>query len=354
MGDEPYFTCNVDKIIQKLNLWKHELPNIDMYYAMKCNNDPVIIEKIVEYGFGFDCSSKEEIQTAIPLTKKIIFAHPVKMISHLQYCLQNDISLITFDSLEELDKLYGNKKFWKLLLRIEVKNTNATHPLNDKFGCPHSEVKSLILTALARGFNVVGLSFHVGSGCSDHSIFEHMIRYCGELFHFFSTLSILDIGGGFNSDGEEFKRLASNIRFFIQQHIPANIKIIAEPGRFIAQEAYDLHLKIIGKKIKHSEIHYYLNDGLYGTLNSVLNSPKEKVIFEYPFPEDINGKTFDSTFWGPTCDSIDIIKKNVFVPELKVGDKIIVRNYGAYTRAIVSNFNGYGSFNVFYNLKIYR
>jgi ornithine decarboxylase len=48
-----------------------------------------------------------------------------------------------------------------------------------------------------------------------------------------------------------------------------------------------------------------------------------------------------SRLFGPTCDSIDLISEEVLLPELAIGEWVYVENFGAYTAAASSNFNGF-------------
>jgi ornithine decarboxylase len=42
---------------------------------------------------------------------------------------------------------------------------------------------------------------------------------------------------------------------------------------------------------------------------------------------------------GPTCDSIDVIREDLPLPELQIGDLVVGRMMGAYTAASASDFN---------------
>lgn len=50
--------------------------------------------------------------------------------------------------------------------------------------------------------------------------------------------------------------------------------------------------------------------------------------------------TYESTLWGPTCDSADYLYKDVQLPELRNGDWLMFVNAGAYTVAGACDFNG--------------
>ena len=132
--------------------------------------------------------------------------------------------------------------------------------------------------------------------------------------------------------------------FFGKEVLQDNtIQFIAEPGRYFAQKSHTLVLNVIGKKIIQEEngdkiVVYYLNDGVYGSFNCIYFDHGKPVIL--PFNER-DGKRFKSILFGPTCDSIDLISENVMLPELAIGEWVYVENFGAYTSASSSGFNGF-------------
>lgn len=60
-----------------------------------------------------------------------------------------------------------------------------------------------------------------------------------------------------------------------------------------------------------------------------------------------------TTLWGPTCDSLDMIRKNIYLPEMDTGDWMIFREMGAYTICAASNFNGFKKPTIKYYLDNY-
>ena len=87
---------------------------------------------------------------------------------------------------------------------------------------------------------------------------------------------------------------------------------------------------------------YYINDGVYGSFNCTIFDHVK--VTPTPFP--LHG-TFDdreyriSTIWGPTCDSMDCITQNEYLPEMHIGEWIAFQEMGAYTIAAGSTFNGF-------------
>ena len=73
---------------EKYNEWKEKLPRVVPFYAVKCNNDKVILKLLASLGCNFDCASKNEIQNVLDLgilPERIIFANPCKDRNYLLF-----------------------------------------------------------------------------------------------------------------------------------------------------------------------------------------------------------------------------------------------------------------------------
>ena len=76
------------------------MPRVEPFYAVKCNNEPGILQLLASLGTGFDCASKAEIEQVLSLgvdPSRIIYANPCKMRSHIKYASERNVSLMTFD-----------------------------------------------------------------------------------------------------------------------------------------------------------------------------------------------------------------------------------------------------------------
>lgn len=164
---------------------------VEPFYAVKCNPDPVIVRLLAALGCGFDCATKSEIEMVLNgigkdlnfvdtwrAKDKIVYANPQKMQSHLDYAASNGVSRTVFDGEDELyklakvnDSLPSDKKL-ELLLRISTDDEKSVCSFSNKFGCPASEAEQLLAVAKDLGLNVVGVSFHVGSGCGDKGAYS--------------------------------------------------------------------------------------------------------------------------------------------------------------------------------------
>lgn len=199
----------------------------------------------------------------------------------------------------------------------------------------------------------MGISFHVGSGCRDYPIYYKAIGLCKNLFDEAESLgfnmSLLDIGGGFPGDNDKnINEVSMIVNQGLETYFPGgNVHIIAEPGRFYVASAFTLVTNIQSKKniydattdaVNHKM--YYINDGVYGSFNCLLYDHQiVKPILLQSRSEDET--KYASTIWGPTCDALDEIIRDIPLPDLEMGDFIIFENMGAYTIPVASPFNGF-------------
>jgi ornithine decarboxylase len=148
----------------------------------------------------------------------------------------------------------------------------------------------------------------------------------------------LDIGGGFPID---YTKPMADIHAFCAPlraaiaRLPKRLRVIAEPGRFIAGPAAIGVATVMGRARREGHWWYYLDDGLYGSYSGQLFDHAR-----YPVePLRDSPERFSAVLAGPTCDSIDVIAENMMLPLLKVGDLLVGRSMGAYTWASATEFN---------------
>lgn len=343
VSEEAFFLVDIGKVIRQVQKWNEYMPDIKPFYAVKCNPNTLILKVLASLDVNFDCASKNEIAAVMNIVDdadRIVFANPVKMISQLKYARANDIDLMTFDSDQELYKIKVYHPYAKLILRIKVDDSGSKCQFGCKFGAEMDDIEKIFEIASTLNIKIVGISFHVGSGCKNPENYRKAIenaRRCFEIGAKYKLeMDTLDIGGGFE-DNDSFEEIAKVIKESLVGF--EGVRVIAEPGRFFVSSSHTLVVNVIGKKVRNNcEFVYYLNDGVYGSFNCIFFDHISPVIC--PFNER-DGKRFKSTIFGPTCDSIDKIAEDVELPELTVGEWCYVENFGAYTCAASTSFNGF-------------
>lgn len=359
MQEEAFYVCDIGDIVRKHKIWNTTMPRVKPHYAVKCNDSLTVLEVLAALGTGFDCASKTEINKVLSLgvaPDRIIFANPAKPASHIRHAFATGVDMMTFDNEVELHKIKAIFPDARMVIRIRCDATVAQCPLGMKFGCnPYTEAPHLLNVARSLGINVVGVSFHVGSGCKDAPVFRRAILAARQIFDYAASLgynfNLLDIGGGYPGDhGTSIDKIAEVINLALDDYFPdPSVNIIAEPGRFYVSSAYTLTCNIHSIRAVnvedpitgHNTVNYmyYINDGVYGSFNCILYDHQK--ITALPLKTYSGSKLYSSSIWGPTCDGLDQVIDSVLMPEMKLGDWIVFENMGAYTLPVASPFNGF-------------
>ena len=354
-----YFHISKRKLQTQLNLWKTYLPRVQPFYAVKCNNDPVMMRWMKELypTIGYDCASENEIISALPIVKptEIVYAQPCKRASDIRVAQARGVTLTVADSAEEVEKLAEAKWEGGVLVRLLVDDGGSKQPFGSKFGAPICWLPKIYEVAKYHKLKLNGFSFHVGSECTQPVYYQKAIDSCfigskiAESYGFHT--SIVDIGGGFLPNETSFIKSAEVINSALGAKFPEIDKCIAEPGRFFASPTHTLYTTVIGKKPMWDPSNpnkagwrITIDESIYGSFSNI-PFDKQEVVFELVNAKG-NAETkdhpvFPTTIFGRTCDSGDTILRNVLMPELNVGDVLRINNMGAYTTVTASEFNGF-------------
>ena len=355
----PVVVIDHDIIRRNYASFRKHLPKVQAYYAVKANPAPEIIRTLYRAGASFDVASLPEFMMVHAnierlaakerqdfIWDKIVYANPIKPKETLRE-LDQYKPLVTYDNRAELAKIRQYAPHAGLALRLRVPNTGSMVELSSKFGCDPGEAVDLIEEAFLAGLVVEAVSFHVGSQCTNFENFVQALNMAAAVMREAASrgreINILDIGGGFpvpyDSQVPEFEKLARLINREIKRLFPADIEIIAEPGRFIVATAAQLVTEIIGKSRREGKIFYYINDGVYHTFSGV--------VFDHWIPNFTAFKRGDEEVCavvGQTCDSFDKVSQSVELPRnLQIGDYLLTENIGAYSIASSTTFNGFNT-----------
>ncbi|CAO3575069.1 unnamed protein product [Mortierella alpina] len=390
-AENAFYVADLGEVSRQHKRWKALLPRIEPFFAMKCNPDPMVMRLLASLGAGFDCASKNEIQAVLDLgvdPTRIIYANPCKQNAFVKYAHANKVRMMTFDNAEELHKIKRFHPDAQCVLRILTDDSKSLCKLGLKFGAPLNTTGSLLATSQALGLDVIGVSFHVGSGCFDAHAFGEAVVRARRVFDqakdYGFDFKLLDVGGGFPSahvtEGITFEKVAGILGSTVDALFGPEVRVIAEPGRYYVGSAFTLATQVIARRTVTSDgdeagcsgeaaqevpeatepgpSHmYYINDGMYGSFNCIMFDhqicePKvlyQDGIFSYQAsPASADELLGLASVWGPTCDSIDCITARARLPLLETGHWLYFENMGAYTITAASQFNGFRKSEVLY------
>lgn len=352
----PVVIIDHDVIRKNYAEFKKHLPKVQAYYAVKANPAPEIVRTLYQAGASFDVASLPEFMTVYEnirnlspkqqqdfIWDKIIYANPTKPKETL-LALDKYKPLVTYDNQAELEKIRKYAPNAGVVLRLAVANTGSQCELSNKFGCNPGEAVDLILAAFKLGLVVEGLSFHVGSQCTNFENFVQALNIAAAVMKESKSrgheIKILDIGGGFPARYDEhvkpFSGLARKINAEIGRLFPENIQILAEPGRFLVATAATSVARIIGKAVRDGKRCYYIDDSVYHTFSGIIFDH-----CQYHLKAFKKGKKEICAVFGQTCDGLDTISQSEELPPLEIDDLVYSENIGAYSNASATWFNGF-------------
>jgi len=336
--------------------FRRHLPKVQAYYAVKANPAPEIIRTLYEAGASFDVASLPEFMLVhenikhLPARErqdfiwdKIIYANPIKPRETLE-ALDQYKPLLTYDNPDELRKIKRHAPHAGLVLRLRVPNTGSMVELSSKFGCDPGQAVDLILEAFRIGLVVEGLSFHVGSQCTNFDNFVQALNIAAAVMNEARSrgheIKILDIGGGFpvpyDSQVKPLNVLARKINAEIDRLFAPGIEILAEPGRYLVATAATVVARIIGKAVRDGKTCYYINDSVYHTFSGIVFDH-----CQYRLKSFRKGTPEICTVFGQTCDGMDAITQSEELPRLEIDDLLYSEDIGAYSNASSTWFNGF-------------
>ncbi len=355
-GGTPVVVIDHDLLRRNYASFKKHLPKVQAYYAVKANPAPEIIRTFYEAGASFDVASLPEFMMVyeniqhLPARErqdfiwdKIVYANPIKPKETLE-ALNQYKPLVTFDNLAELRKIKQFAPSAGLALRLRVPNTGSMVELSSKFGCDPGEAVDLVEEAFHAGLVVEGLSFHVGSQCTNFQNFVQALNMAAAVMREAKTrgheIRILDIGGGFparyNRHVRPFSLLARRINAEIARLFPDEIEILAEPGRYLVATAAVAVARVIGKAVRDGKTCYYIDDSVYNTFSGIIFDH-----CQYHLKAFKKGPTEICAVFGQTCDGLDVISQAEELPDLEIDDLVYSENIGAYSNASATWFNGF-------------
>lgn len=331
---------------------------VGVRYAVKCNSTPQVLEAVVAAGGSFEIASAPELDLALAAgadARSVFYSNPVKPTSHIRRTAAAGVRRFVVDGVEEIDKLARAAPGAEVVVRLRVDDTHSAFPLSTKFGAARDEADVLLRHAAAGGLVAAGLTFHVGSQCTDAQAWSRAVRAVTPVYTRWAQagtpLTVLDLGGGFPARYREpvpsVDEIAGHVLAALDAmpHPPA--EVVAEPGRGLVAEAGVLAAEVIGREERNGRPWIYLEVGAY---NGLIEAAQTGARWPYPAlaVDAATGlplqreRLVPMTVTGPTCDSSDTVLQEVLLPDsLAVGDLLYLGGTGAYTLCYASSFNGF-------------
>lgn len=348
LSDEmpPYLLMDREVVTEKVTQIGKGIRNSKTFYAVKANPDREVLKLMNSLGTGFEIASEGELQILASLgvgPERIITSNPVKTFKFLSQAVDYGVRYFAFDSITEVDKLARYAPGRNVYVRLSVPNEGSEWPLSKKFGVEMDEAVELLAYAKEKGLNPVGVTFHVGSQCNNVYNWNTAVDKAWDLWEAAGQrgikLSLLNIGGGYpiryTKSVVDIKTIEKKVDKAIYQKFPSDIEIIIEPGRAVVGDAGVFISTVIGKTRRGDENWLHIDVGVFNGLMESIGGIKYTYVV---------GSRSDKKKWtiaGPSCDSFDVIDRDVELPEPEIGNRVLILSSGAYTISYASEFNGF-------------
>ena len=348
---------DLDIVRDNYTAFERALPDTRVFYAVKANPAPEILELLARLGSSFDCASVAEIEMALAAgagPERISFGNTIKKERDVAAAFELGVRLFAVDCEAEVDKIARAAPGSQVFCRILCDGAGADWPLSRKFGCAPEMAPNVLEHAHRSGLIAHGVSFHVGSQQANVDAWDTALASAAGIFREMAergiTLSMVNLGGGFPArylkDMPGVPRYGEAILRGLSNHFGNRIpQTIIEPGRGMVGDAgmIEAEVVLISKKSEaEDEMRWVYLD--IGKFNGLAETMDEAIRYPIRTDKDQDRKA-PCVLAGPTCDSVDVLyeKEPYELPvSLSIGDKVLIEACGAYTTTYSSiAFNGF-------------
>jgi len=360
----PLYILVERELRERLRTFKNAFPypHFRPQFACKVNSNISIIKIAKEEGFDLDASSVGEIILGLLADyepQQITFTNLYKTYQDIAFAAMIGVQAITTDSLEELQKIALVGKNLDLKIRIFLRinpliKMGNYSTLKQQYGIPlHQARKAVEYATSDPHIELVGLHFH-GSYIVNPQVYcvaaNRLLKLAAYATELGAHIRYLDLGGGFpthdNSHPEYGKSynlqkagsfIVKSLHRLLQKYNLPEPTLIFEPGKYIVSNAMIGLVKVVSCKKMGSENIVIANGSVYNMIpDRFVSNCRYEILPASKLNKPLIKKY---TVFGSTCDCIDVMTRNLWLPKIEEGDLLTIMDCGAYSIVFTSNFN---------------
>ncbi|WP_338727816.1 diaminopimelate decarboxylase [Haladaptatus sp. DJG-WS-42] len=352
--DTPLYVYDIDRVRENARRIRAAFPDAELSYATKANTSKPVLRALRDEDVGAECASAGEVQRSLDAgftgsaVRYTAVNPPSEDLDHVCALAEDHPLTITVGAADTLDRLEERGFFGKLAIRVNpgvgaghhAKVTTGTDP---KFGVPYDEVPALLADAADRGFDVVGIHAHAGSGISGDDLSAHreLVSRMGALARESPvSLEFVNVGGGFGvpyREDEPPLDIATAAEATREALGEVEAQLAIEPGRYFVADAGVLLTCVNTTKPTPDTLVVGVDAGMttlvrpamYGSYHAIRNLA----------PDAGERETVETLVAGPICETSDIFATDRVLPAPARGDLLAIGNAGAYGYEMASQYN---------------
>lgn len=320
-----------------------------VFYSVKANDHPSLLQALRQQGMGFECVSMAEVKHVLDQVPgctpaHILFTPNFAPRDEYRDALNLGVQLTVdnFWAIRQWPELFKGRD---IFLRLDLDTGYGHHRkvitsgADSKFGISFEHLDQVCRILKENGTRVTGLHAHTGSGVHNAEVWQKQLQRILDVLPSFTDVRVVDLGGGLGvpdrrgQAGFDLGRMNDLLAQTIKGH---DLEIWLEPGRYLAAECGVLLSRVTQLKTK-GQYHYLgINTGmnslirpaLYGAYHDIVNLTRL----------DNAGEQLYRVV-GPICESGDVVGESRLLPASVEGDVILIANTGAYGRVMSSSYN---------------
>ena len=354
--DGPRLVIDLEVVRENYLGFAKALPDTRVFYAVKANPAPEILDLLARLGSCFDAASVVEIEQAMAAgatPERVSYGNTIKKEKDIARAYALGVRLFAVDCEAEVEKIARAAPGSKVFCRILCSGAGAEWPLSRKFGCAPEMAARVLEHAHRLGLVAYGLSFHVGSQQPNPRMWDGALKASAAVFKELAErgiqLAMINLGGGFPT---RYLKPVPGVRTYgqtifraLRRHFGNRIpETIIEPGRGMVGNAgiIEAEVVLVSRKSDDDPRRWvYLDIGKFNGLAETMDE-----MIRYPIRTDRDDEVMSPcVIAGPTCDSVDVLyeKEPYLLPvSLEIGAKVLIEGTGAYTATYSAvGFNGF-------------
>lgn len=357
----PSFVYDLHVLEETWTQLRAALPDrIDLYYSVKANPNPALLEWFVARGAGLEVASAGELRRALQAgcpPQRIAFAGPGKTDAELDLAMEHGVGEIHLESRREAERLAAAARERSAVADVAVRvnpgpgMSGGALRMGGKpapFGVDEEQLQDVIARILAEpALALRGIHLYVGTQILDHrtllaqyrqglEIARRVAGWCGR------PLATLDLGGGLGvpyfanepaldvaSFGGELQALLDTLH---GDAAFAGTRFVLEPGRYLVAEAGIYVARVVDIKTSRGKKFLVLDGGMNHHLAASGNLGQ---VLKRNFPIAVLNKLDRDAsdvvdVVGPLCTPLDVLGRDVRLPAADEGDLVGIFQSGAY------------------------